>query len=151
MFARYFEMNIDYLKIAGALSLFASAMHIAIIFGGASWYRFFGAGEQMARMAEQGLIQPTLITLFIASVLAVWGAFAWSGAGLLPEFPFVKIVLILITAVYLLRGVVGLVAPFITDHPQIAQNSVSFWVWSSIICLMFGLVHLKGVFGKWFT
>ncbi|MBT8113827.1 MAG: hypothetical protein KJP04_00495, partial [Arenicella sp.] len=102
-------------------------------------------------MAEQGLFQPILITLFIAGVLAVWGAYAWSGAGLLPELPLLKSALILITLVYLARGVLGLLLPFISTHPQITQNSLSFWIWSSIICLLFGLVHLKGVVDKWLS
>ena len=144
-------MNLDYLKIAGCLSFAASFAHVAIIFGGPSWYRFFGAGEHMATMAEQGLLQPTLITLFIAIVLAVWGAFAWSGAGIFPQFPLLKLALILITLVYCIRGVLGLLAPFISSHPQVTQNSVSFWIWNSIICLVFGLVHLKGVADKWFA
>ena len=144
-------MNFDYLKIAGVLSFIASAMHLAIIFGGASWYRVFGAGERMAVMVEQGLIQPAIITLIVAVILATWGAFAWSGAGIFPEFPFLKIALILITSVYLIRGVAGLIVPFISNHPQIAQNSINFWVWSSIICLAFGLVHLKGVLNKWYA
>jgi hypothetical protein len=142
-------MNVDYLKIAGVLSFFASIMHLAIIVGGASWYRFFGAGEEMATMAEQGLLQPTIITLFISFVLATFGAYAWSGAGIIIELPLLKPVLVSITLVYLLRGVVGLFAPFISSHPQITQNSISFWVYSSTICFIFGLVHLKGLFDKW--
>ena len=143
-------MNIDYLKIAGVLSFIASLTHVAIIFGGASWYRFFGAGENMARMAEQGFLLPTLTTLCVSLVLAIWGAYAWSAAGMFPEFPLLKIVLILITAVYLTRGLLGLVVPLVSNHPQVAQNSLSFWIWSSIICLIFGLIHLKGVIEKWF-
>jgi len=138
-------MNFDYLKIAGSLSFLASAAHLAIIFGGAQWYRFFGAGEAMATMAEKGLWQPTIITFCISLVLALWGAYAWSAAGLFFELPLLKPVLILITLVYLLRGVFGLVAPYVSDHPHITQNSLSFWIWSSIICLMFGVVHLKAV------
>ena len=35
--------------IAGAvLSGIAGLLHLAIILGGAPWYRFFGAGERMA-------------------------------------------------------------------------------------------------------
>jgi len=143
-------MTFNYLKIAGALSLLASAIHLAIIVGGASWYRFFGAGEHMANMAEQGVLQPTLITLFISFVLATFAAYAWSAAEVFPDFPLSKTVLILITLLYLLRGVLGLLAPFISNHPQVTQNSIGFWIWSSIICLVFGLVHLKGVFDKWF-
>ena len=103
----------------------------------------------MATMAEQGLLQPTIIVLFISVILALWGAYAWSGAGIFPEFPLLKTALVLITLVYLLRGVLGLLLPLISNHPQITQNSPSFWVWSSIICLAFGLIHLKGVMDKW--
>ena len=143
-------MNIDYLKLAGALSFIAAAMHLAIIFGGPKWYRFFGAGERMAEMAAQGQVQPTLITLSVAAVLGLWGVYAWSAAGIFPQLPLMKLALILITLVYLTGGVLGLLAPFISSHPQVTQNSVVFWVWSSIICLAFGLIHLKGVFDKWF-
>ena len=144
-------MNVDYLKLAGMLSFLASAMHLAIIVGGPSWYRFFGAGEGMATLAEQGLWQPTIITLSISAVLAIWGAYAWSAAGFFPELPLLKLALVLITLVYLLRGALGLFAPLVSDHPQITQNSPSFWIWSSLVCLAFGLVHLKGLMDKWFT
>ncbi|WP_353615513.1 hypothetical protein [Colwellia sp. PAMC 21821] len=40
------------LVIAGFLSALAAAIHLGCIFFGASWYRFFGAGEHMAIMAE---------------------------------------------------------------------------------------------------
>jgi hypothetical protein len=83
-------------------------------------------------------------------VLALWGVYAWSAAGIFPQLPLMKLALILITLVYLMRGALGLLAPFISSHPQVTQNSVVFWVWSSIICLAFGLIHLKGVFDKWF-
>jgi hypothetical protein len=142
-------MSVDYLKGAGILSFFASLMHLAIIVGGASWYRLFGAGEEMAAMAEQGLLQPAIITLCISITLAIFGAYAWSGAGIFIRFPLLKPILILITLIYLLRGAVGLLAPFISNHPQVTQNSVSFWIYSSIICLFFGLIHLKGLIDKW--
>jgi len=103
----------------------------------------------MARMAEQGDIQPTIMTLIIASALACWGAYAWSAAGVLAKLPLLKTGLFLITGVYLVRGILGLFAPLLSDHPQIAQNSTAFWIWSSLICIVFGLVHLKGVIDKW--
>ncbi|GAA6139618.1 hypothetical protein NBRC116583_33650 [Arenicella sp. 4NH20-0111] len=144
------KMKIDFLVVAGLLSFSASIMHLAIIVGGPEWYRFFGAGEEMARMAEQGLLKPKLITFTIALILFVWGAYAWSAAGRFPAFPFVNIVLIVITAVYFLRGIAGLMAPFI-DHPQLQQNSTVFWVLSSLICLAFAAVHIKGMLNLWCT
>ncbi len=144
-------MNVNLLFIAGLLSLLAAALHIAVVIGGPNWYRFFGAGEAMAVMAEKGSLKPTLITLAITAVLMVWGAYAWSGAGILPNMPHLKWVLPAITAIYLLRGTGGLVAPFVTNHPQIKQNSTAFWVWSSVICLVIGLFHLGGLVSIWPT
>lgn len=143
------DVSINYLKLAGILSFIAAALHVAIVIGGPDWYRFFGAGELMASKAEEGRIQPALMTLFIAFVLGVWGAYAWSGAGMLPKLPLLKIALCLVTLVYLLRGFAGLIAPLFHNSLYVDQNSTSFWVISSMICLIFGLVHLKGLITSW--
>jgi putative oxidoreductase len=140
---------LEYLVLAGATSFLAAATHVAIVIGGASWYRFFGAGETMASMAKQGLIRPTLITLAIALVFSVFGLFAFSGAGLIYKLPLLKIVLSGITTLYLVRGLAGFVLPWLTSHPSIAQNSLSFWMISSVICTAIGLVHLRGLMEVW--
>lgn len=69
-------MTFNFLIIAGVLSLGASLAHVFIIFGGPKWYRFFGAGEKMAVMAENKSIKPALITAGIAFVLALWAIYA---------------------------------------------------------------------------
>ncbi len=142
-------MNIDYLKLAGILSFIAAVLHVAIIIGGPDWYRFFGAGEHMALMAEKGLLQPVLMTAMIAVVLSIWGIYAWSGAGMLPRLPLLKIILLLITCVYLCRGIAGLMAPLFPDNLYVAQNTTGFWLISSVICLIFALVHVLGMLQKW--
>ncbi|MCT7653981.1 hypothetical protein MBH78_02710 [Oceanimonas sp. NS1] len=48
-------------------SLLAALLHLAVIAGGPDWYRFFGAGEQMAKLAEQSSWYPALLTLMISS------------------------------------------------------------------------------------
>ncbi len=144
-------MIFNYLILAGALSLVAAVAHVFIIFGGPKWYRFFGAGEKMAVMAENGSIKPTLITSGIAVVLALWAIYAWSGAGVFPKMPFLKAGLVRITGVYLVRGVVGLIVPHVSNHPAVEANSKSFWFWSSIICLVFGITHLMGIISVWST
>ncbi|MFT6906447.1 MAG: putative oxidoreductase [Oleiphilaceae bacterium] len=138
-------MNIDLLIIAGSFSFLAAFLHIGIVIGGPRWYRFFGAGESMALMAEKGSLKPTVITLSIATILFLWAFYAWSGAGVLPSMPFLKAALSAITAIYLIRGLGGIIAPFVSDHPQIKQNSLAFWVWSSSICLVIGVLHLMGL------
>jgi hypothetical protein len=71
-----------WLVAGGVLSAGASLLHLGCIAGGASWYRFFGAGEKMARMAERGW-RAVPVTVLIAAVLALWSAYAFSAAGVL--------------------------------------------------------------------
>ncbi|RXJ71517.1 hypothetical protein CS022_20715 [Veronia nyctiphanis] len=137
------------LLIAASLSFIAAFLHVLIILGGANWYRFFGAGENMAKLAESGSSQPAVITLGIAAVLTVWGFYALSGAGLIIKLPLLKVALVLITFVYLVRGIAGLIAPFVSSHPAISQNSLTFWLVSSVICCIFGVFHLLGLINQW--
>lgn len=137
------------LVIAGSLSFLASLLHVACIFGGADWYLFFGAGERMAQLASVGDPYPTIVTLVIASILAGWGLYAWSGAGIIFKLPLLKTILVLITAVYLIRGVAGLFAPFVTSDPVVRQNSITFWLVSSVICCIYGTYYLLGTKKLW--
>jgi hypothetical protein len=142
-------MKNSYLKFAGLLSLAAGLLHFAIILGGPDWYRLFGAGEVMAQMVEQGHSYPAVITSAIATILIGWGLYAFSGAGLIRRLPFLRTCLVLITGVYLLRGLVGLILPFVSNHPQIEMRSPEFWLWSSLLCLAFGSVHVTGLLKAW--
>ena len=71
------------LLFGGLLSAIAALLHIAIIIGGPQWYRFFGAGEELALMAEKGSWYPAVLTFGIAVVLLLWALYAFSGAGLI--------------------------------------------------------------------
>jgi hypothetical protein len=133
-----------WLVAGGALSLAAAALHIGVIFGGPAWYRFFGAGEAMARAAERGAWQPTLITLGIATVLAIWAAYAFSGAGVIARMPLLRTALVVISAIYLLRGLV-------LFHAMIFMPAAvtPFLVWSSLIVLVYGLAYGIGTWLAW--
>ncbi len=142
-------MQLDWLYIAGLLNFAIAIMHIAIIIGGPKWYRFFGAGERMARLAEEKSVLPAMLTFAIAVILTIWGMVAWAVAGILPALPFQKFILAAITIVYFLRGFGGLVLPFLSAHPYVRENSIGFWMFSSIICLIFAIVHLFGLMASW--
>ncbi|MEO0424018.1 MAG: hypothetical protein AAF184_16895 [Pseudomonadota bacterium] len=137
------------LGAGGGFSIVAALLHIAIIFGGADWYRFFGAGEGMARLTESGSTYPTMVTSAIASVLLVWGLYGLSGARAIPRLPLLPFALVLIGGVYLLRGVAGLVLLFLPEHPIAAENSPLFWLVSSLVCLVPGTLYLLGVITQW--
>lgn len=132
------------LIVAAGLSVIAALLHVACIVGGPSWYRFFGAGEQMATAAAAGSWYPALATLAVTLVLLSWAAYALSAAGAIPALPLLKVGIISITAVYLLRGLVLL--PVLVLKPAMATP---FVVWSSLICLGYGIVHLIGVAQVW--
>jgi hypothetical protein len=93
------------LKLAGVSSAGVALLHLVIPAVGAPAYRYFGAGERMARMAERGLARPTLITLGLALVFAVWAAYAFSAAGLIRRLPLLRPALLVIGVIYTLRGV----------------------------------------------
>lgn len=134
------------LAFGGALSAIAALAHVGCIVFGAPWYRFFGAGERMARMAEAGNPTVAFITAGIAAVLMLWAAYAFSAAGVLPRMPWSKLALLAITGVYLLRGLAGIgVALFVAGTEQ----GTPFWWWSSAICLALGLVHAWGLSRVW--
>ena len=132
------------LMCAGVLNALAALLHLGCIVFGAPWYRFLGAGEQMARLAEAGSPYPTRMALGIAGILAVWSAYAFSGAGVLPRLPLLRTALCAITFVYLARAVA-----FPAIMPMFPGNSLAFWLTSSAICAVFGLVHLIGLRKAW--
>ncbi|KRD78403.1 hypothetical protein [Lysobacter sp. Root983] len=133
-----------WLIAAGLGSALAALLHLGCIAFGAPWYRFFGAGERMAQLAIAGSPYPTVVTLLIAGVLAIWALYALSGAGAIRRLPLLRSALCAITAVYLLRGVIAL--PFVAQMPE---RSPAFWYWSSAICFVLGALHLIGLRQVW--
>ncbi|HZW15366.1 MAG TPA: hypothetical protein VFF66_03825 [Brevundimonas sp.] len=135
-----------WLAAGGALSAAASLAHLAIIIGGPRWYDFFGAGPRMVRLAEQGSPKAALITVGIAAVLAIWAAYAFSGAGLIPRLPLLKLALLAISALYLVRAL-GYIPILIATGAPVGTFA---WV-SSAIVLVYAVVHIIGAMQLWRT
>jgi hypothetical protein len=133
-----------FLIAAAICSGVAALLHLGCIIFGGDWYRFFGAGEQMAQMAEAGHIYPTMVTLVISTLLTIWSLYALSGAGVILRLPLLRLALFLIAAIYLMRGIA-----FIPLMPMFPGNSLTFWVVSSTICFVFGLLYALGIRQSW--
>jgi hypothetical protein len=133
-----------WLITAGLLSAGAAILHIGVIFGGPAWYRFFGAGEAMARLAEQGSARPALTTLVIALILSIWALYAFAAAGLVRRLPLMRTALVAITTIYLLRGL--LLFPLLIFKPEAATE---FVVWSSLVVLAYGTAYAVGTWRAW--
>lgn len=137
------------LLTGGLLTGVASLLHVAIILGGPDWYRFFGAGEGMARLAARGSIYPTVITAGIAALLGVWTLYALSGAGVIRRLPFVRLALVLIATIFLARGLLGIPVVLAVEDPYLQElrARTTFMVVSSAVSIFLGLCFAVGAAG----
>jgi hypothetical protein len=140
-----------WLVYGGALTAAAALLHVGIILGGPEWYRFFGAGEQMARLAARGAIYPTIVTASIAAILGVWALYAFSGAGVIRRLPLLRLALTLIAAVFLARGILGVPLVMLVDDPYTNElkAKMTFMVVTSVICVVLGLCYAVGAARLW--
>lgn len=135
-----------YLLIAAILTGAAALLHAAIIVGGSPWYRFFGAGERMATLAERGSHYPAMLTACIALVLGVWTLYALSGAGIVRPLPFLRPILVIIAAVFTLRGLLGVPAVLLASAPYMLElrTRMLFMLVTSALCLVLGVCYTIG-------
>ena len=79
-------------------------------------------------------------------MLAIWAAYAFSGAGLIPRLPLLKLALAAISAVYLVRALGYIPLLSATGAP------VGTFAWvSSAIVLVYAVVHIMGTAQLWRT
>lgn len=126
------------LAAGGACSTAVAVLHFAMIPYGAPAYRYFGAGETLAGMAEAGSPLPGLLTAAIAVALLGFAALAFAAAGAL-RVPHARAGAAVVGAIYTVRGV-GLVPALIW-----VDGVSAFDVVSSLISLGIGLMYLGGL------
>ncbi len=135
------------LTIGGGLSLALSILHIGMIFIGAPAYRYFDAGDWMVRQAEKGSLIPALLTLLVALVFAAFGAYAFSGSGLIQTLPLIRPSLIVIGSIYCLRGL--LVILELRSYFKAPSESSPQLIAFSFTSLSIGIVYLMGIWVSW--
>lgn len=135
------------LKIAAIGCFIIAITHVGIAIVGGDWYVFFGAGQEMADMDASGSLYPFTLTMLIAIVFSIWGSYAISAAGEIRRLPLQKTALGIISAILLLRGMSGFILPFVSNHPFILQNSISFWIITSTISTGMVGLFLMGFIG----
>lgn len=139
------RQNEFFLVLAGLLSVAIAALHVVIVFFGAPAYRYFGAGEDMARQAEAGSFVPAAMTLVIAAVFVVFALYAFSGAGWIRRLPLLRAGLAVISAIYLVRGLSLLPELAKYDSGAVPLRYLSF----SFTSLLIGLFYLAGTALLW--
>jgi hypothetical protein len=135
------------LKLAGWLSAGVAALHVVIVVLGPPAYRYFGAGEDMARQAEAGSLFPAALTLLVAAVFALFTLYAFAGAGTIRRLPLLRTGLITIGAVYSLRGL--LLIPQLAQYVRAPATVMPREVVFSSVALAIGIVYLVGTRRAW--
>ena len=136
----------EWLRWGAWLTAVVALLHLAIVVGGPAWYRFFGAGERMARLAARGAVYPAALTVGIAGVLAVWALYGLSGAGVIRRLPLLRPALVLIAVVYAARGLLGVPAALLGEGPYAAElrGRMPFMLVTSGVCLALALSYAAG-------
>jgi hypothetical protein len=117
-----------------------------VVFVGAPAYRYFGAGEGMARVVESGSLIPPVVTLAIALVFAVWALYGFSGAGLIRRLPLLEAGLLTIGVIYFVRGL--LVIPEAMVLLQSGRSLLHKVVVFSLVSLACGILYLAGAIAR---
>ena len=133
------------LVLSGVLS-FAFALFQVIISFSPSLSLYFGAPEALVTNTY-ALI---LVSFIVAGILSIFGLYAISGAGYIRALPWLKQMLVVISGIYILRGLllipeVLVVTGAIHMSIPIAPRFVVFSAGS----LLMGLFFITGTIGGW--
>ena len=120
---------------------------IIIILVGTPAYRYFGAGENLARKAETGSAVPALSPSILVVIFAIWGLYALSWTKVVRRLPLLKTALLLIGAAYALRGihVFQQIFQIVVASAQIEGREILF----SAVSLAIGLAYVVGTIKSW--
>lgn len=134
------------LTAAAALCFAIAALHAAIIFMGPDAYTYFGAPPELARYDARGSMIPDLQAAVLALIFAVFGAYALSGAGRMRRLPLLRPGLVVIGAVFTLRGLALFVQlPMLVRGDPLPPRMAVF----SLVSLLTGLAFLAGTLPRW--
>ena len=128
------------LLVAACCSAIVAAVHVAILLGGPSWYRWFGAPSLADQIERGSVVGPVVLTLAVVAVFVVWAGYGLSGAGVVRRLPLLRTALYAIAVIYLLRG-----WPVVLEVPAALHGKLParFPVFSAYSALS-GVVYLLG-------
>lgn len=129
------------LYIAALLTFCAALLHFVCVFWGVNGFRFLGAGKSIVQMVERGHWYPNFTAIAVGLILTVCATYAFFAAKGIQVLPFTKLILSLVAAVFLIRG---LAFPWLKS--KFVGNSDLFWYISSAFCLILGSLYAVGVY-----
>jgi len=135
------------LIVGGVANLLIGLLHVVIIFVGESAYRYFGAGEEMARWAAEGSVVPPLVTALIVLVFVVFGLYGLSGADRIRKLPLRKAVLIVVSIVFTVRGLLMIQFIYWAISPdyEVDIKDMIF----TLVAITIGILYFYGTVRRW--
>jgi len=135
------------LRIAGTASLAIALLYVGCAIAGGESYYWFGTGMELSKLAARGSPWPPVVALAIALAFVLFALYPWSATGIGPRVPRLRAGLVIITAIYLLRGEPLLRAFF--GLPVFPAAPEHRYVVFTIVAFAIGLVHLAAVIWNW--
>jgi len=135
------------LAVGGTLSAALALLHVIVIFMGPAGYRYFGAPDEFATMTEAGSLAPAALTALFAVIFGVWAVYGFAGARMIPRPPLVRLGLVIIAAVYVLRGLSA-----VPEALLLMRSPGAFpgrFLIFSIVSLIVGLCYAIGARQAW--
>lgn len=130
------------LYTVSVLLVFVALLHFGCLFTGAAGYRFLGAGERIAGLAEKGHWYPHFTAISVGVFLAVVAVYAFVTAGGTTTLPYAYLLLSAAATVFLVRSAV-----FPLMKNRFKGNSDRFWYISSFCSFILGALLAAGT---WF-
>ena len=128
---------------AAIVLVLIGVLHFIIAFAGGDYFRYFGAGENFARLDEAGSLLPMLITIGLAVIFFMMAAYSLSVAGYIKAWKNARIVVLITGVLFTLRGLVIFIDLVLVM--QGPNQYVSRDIWFSLVALLVGLSLLSGL------
>ena len=133
------------LAISGVLCFFIAFFQIGIGFS-PSLSLYFGAPEKLV----SNIYYLISVCLILGSILGIFGLYAISGAGYIRTLPWLKQMLAVISAIFILRGLfVVPEALVVIGTIQSSMNVPPRFIAFSIGSLLIGFFFVTGTMGVW--
>jgi hypothetical protein len=134
-----------WLTAAAALCFGIALLHAAIIFMDPHAYGYFGA-PQLGRAKAAGYAYPDLMTVVLVLIFGTFGAYALSGAGRIRRLPLLPVALVLVGAVFTVRGLALFPQLVLLAAGNGAPPRMAVF---SLVSLVTGIAFLAGTRSRW--
>ena len=135
------------LTVGGSCSAVLALLHVTVVVIGPPAYRYVGAPDEFALQTEAGSTAPAVLTAMFAAIFGVWAVYGFGGARRIRRPPLVRLGLVLIAAVYILRGLSA-----IPEALLLLRDASAFpprFLVFSLVSLAIGVVHAAGTKQAW--